>query len=136
MPIRLAFCLLFSLSVAWADCTATGAVPPPPTRIQVDLVRELHQPWQAGGRIVVYRAPDGTPRAGRLPAPPEDRAEEAARRGEHLALAKRLNFARKGEAHPLGLPMSPPQIELLDPHAIISHEFGHTRYGDPASAGS
>lgn len=240
MPIRLVFCLLFSLSVARADCTATGAVPPLPTRIQVDLVQELQQPWQAGGRIVVYCAPDGTPRAGRLPAPPEDRTEEAARRSEHLALAKRLNFARKGEAHPLGLPMSPPQIELLerfalsdagavwfrevaddtlrlfnrgylaydaglwnrarktghmpnlsllitgklsetalfsndagvflfsgyagsgamahpgaiglgdaglrcqfpssdelvDPHAIISHEFGHTRYGDPTSAGT
>jgi hypothetical protein len=25
--------------------------------------------------------------------------------------------------------------ELVDPQAIISHEFGHTRYGDPRSAG-
>lgn len=25
--------------------------------------------------------------------------------------------------------------ELVDPHAVISHEFGHTRYGDPHSAG-
>ncbi len=26
--------------------------------------------------------------------------------------------------------------ELVDPHAILSHEFGHTRYGDPRSAGT
>lgn len=26
--------------------------------------------------------------------------------------------------------------ELVDPHAILSHEFGHTRYGDPKSAGT
>lgn len=26
--------------------------------------------------------------------------------------------------------------ELVDPHAVLSHEFGHTRYGDPKSAGT
>lgn len=26
--------------------------------------------------------------------------------------------------------------ELVDPHAVLSHEFGHTRYGDPRSAGT
>jgi hypothetical protein len=30
----------------------------------------------------------------------------------------------------------PSSNELVDPFAIISHEFGHTRYGDPASAGT
>jgi len=30
----------------------------------------------------------------------------------------------------------PASGQLVDPHAILSHEFGHTRYGDPASAGS
>lgn len=30
----------------------------------------------------------------------------------------------------------PTSNELVDPHAILSHEFGHTRYGDPDSAGS
>jgi hypothetical protein len=30
----------------------------------------------------------------------------------------------------------PASNQLVDPHAILSHEFGHTRYGDPASAGS
>lgn len=30
----------------------------------------------------------------------------------------------------------PASSELVDPLAILSHEFGHTRYGDPASAGS
>lgn len=212
----------------------------PGERQQVDLERELDQPWQAGGVIVLYCAPDGTPRAGRLPHPPRDAAAEKARRAEHYALARRLNFARKGEAHPLGLPLAPAQIallerfalsdagavwlrevaddtlrlfnrgyleydrtlwqrslkrgrppalselltgrltetarfagdaqvfkfsgyagagamahpgaiglgdaglrcqfpssgELVDPHAIISHEFGHTRYGDPASSGT
>lgn len=214
--------------------------PLPAERRQVDLEAELDLPWQAGGEIVLYCAPDGTPRAGRLARPPRDAAEEQARRAEHFALARKLNFARKGEAHPLGLPMAQPQIELLerfalsdagavwlrevaddtlrlfnrgyldydraqwkravksgrppalskllsgrlteaalfagdasvfkfsgyagpgamahpgaiglgnqglrcqfpsseelvDPHAIISHEFGHTRYGDPASSGS
>jgi len=30
----------------------------------------------------------------------------------------------------------PASSQMVDPHAILSHEFGHTRYGDPASAGS
>lgn len=30
----------------------------------------------------------------------------------------------------------PASSEMVDPQAILSHEFGHTRYGDPASAGS
>lgn len=30
----------------------------------------------------------------------------------------------------------PTSDELVDPHAILSHEFGHTRYGDPDSAGT
>lgn len=30
----------------------------------------------------------------------------------------------------------PSSGELVDPFAIISHEFGHTRYGDPGSAGT
>lgn len=239
MRLLFIFCLLLALP-ARAACTAPGVIAPPPAHTQVDLERELEQPWQAGGAIVLYCAADGSPRAGRLPAPPKNQAEETARRSEHFALAKRLNFARKGEAHPLGLPLALPQIELLerfalsdagavwfrevaddtlrlfnrgylaydralwkrslksgrmpplsrlltgkltetaqfandaglflfsgyagrgamahpgaiglgdaglscqfpsseelvDPHAIISHEFGHTRYGDPTSAGS
>ncbi|MEW5787668.1 MAG: hypothetical protein AB1899_07425 [Pseudomonadota bacterium] len=234
--------LLLLASVAQAAC------PPLPADLQplagerraVELAWELDQPWQAGGAIVLYCAPDGSPRAGRLAAPPKHAGEEAARRAEHWALARRVNLARKGEAHPLGLPLAPAQLallerfaltdagavwlrevaddtlrlfnkghldydrkawkqaqrsgrfpplsrlltgklseagqfagdaapfkfsgyagpgamahpgaiglgdgglrchfpssdELVDPHAIISHEFGHTRYGDPASAGS
>jgi hypothetical protein len=30
----------------------------------------------------------------------------------------------------------PSSDQMVDPHAILSHEFGHTRYGDPNSAGS
>ncbi len=30
----------------------------------------------------------------------------------------------------------PTSEELVDPHAVLSHEFGHTRYGDPDSAGT
>jgi hypothetical protein len=30
----------------------------------------------------------------------------------------------------------PASSQMVDPQAILSHEFGHTRYGDPASAGS
>lgn len=237
------FLLLFLLVAP-----ARAACPPPPAelrplpveRLPVDLEGELDQPWQSGGAIVLYCAPDGSPRAGRQAAPPRNAAEEMARRAEHLALARRLNFARKGEAHPLGLPLAPAQVallerfalgdagavwlrevaddslrllnkgyleydpkvwrqavkrgvlpplsklltgrltetgqfagdaalfkfsgyagpgamahpgaiglgdgglrchfpssdELVDPHAIISHEFGHTRYGDPSSAGT
>jgi hypothetical protein len=231
---------LGGVAVAALPPAPADLLPPSTERRQVDLEAELEQPWQAGGEIVLYRAPDGAPRAGRLPRPPRDAAEEQARRAEHFALAKKLNFARKGEAHPLGLPLAQPQIELLerfalsdagavwlrevaddtlrlfnrgyleydralwqravetgrppplsklltgkltetalfagdakvfkfsgyagpgamahpgaiglgdqglrcqfpsseelvDPHAIISHEFGHTRYGDPASSGS
>lgn len=227
---------------------ARAACPPPPpglvmpaaSRTPVDLEAEFAGPWQAGGAIVLFCAPEGTPRAGRLAEPPKNPAEEQARRVEQFALAKRLNFARKGEAHPLGLPLGPNQIallerfalsdagavwlrevaddtlrllnkgyldydrkrwrqavsrgrlpplsslltgrlseagqfagdagvflfsgyagpgamahagaiglgdkglscqfpssgELVDPHAILSHEFGHTRYGDPASSGT
>ena len=227
-------------SEAACPSVPAGLVTLPDERQQVDLERELDQPWQAGGAIVLYCAPDGTPRAGRLSHPPHDATEEKARRAEHYALARRLNFARKGEAHPLGLPLAPAQIALLerfalsdagavwlrevaddtlrlfnrgyleydrtlwrrllkegrlpalsklltgrltetakfagdaqvfkfsgyagagamahpgaiglgdaglrchfpsrgdlvDPHAILSHEFGHTRYGDPASSGT
>jgi hypothetical protein len=241
MPMYLIPILYLLLTLtAGASCGIPGVIPPPTTRSQVDLIHELQQPWQAGGKIVVYCAEDGSPRAGRLPAPPRNRHDEIARRHEHFVLAKRLNFARKGEAHPLGLPLGRPQLELLerfagsdagavwfrevaddtlrlfnrgylaydralwlrsvksgrmpalsrlitgklseaalfsndaglflfsgyagsgamahpgaiglgdaglrcqfpssdelvDPHAIISHEFGHTRYGDPTSAGS
>lgn len=219
-----------------------GFAAPPERRVQVDLVRELEQPWQAGGEIALICAPGGgnRPLAGRLPAPPANAEAEQARRAEHFALARRLNFARKGEVNSRTLALLPHQIEflerfarhdagavwlrevaddtlrlfnqgyleydralwrralksgrmprlsqllsgrlseagqfaadvevfkfgayagpgalaqpggiglgdaglrchfpssdeLVDPHAILSHEFGHTRYGDPDSAGS
>ena len=233
---------LFATAVAWGACPPkpAGVLPPSVERQQVDLERELDQPWQAGGEIVVFCGPEGLPQAGRLPHPPRDAAEEQARRGEHFALARKLNMAKKGEAHPLGLPLAkeqsallqrfamgdagavwlrevaddtlrlfnkgyleydrvlwsrsvrqgrlpalsllitgkltetalfagdaqvfkfsgyagpgamahpgaiglgdgglrcqfPASSELVDPHAILSHEFGHTRYGDPASGGT
>jgi len=236
--------LLFGLAAGdvSADCppTPTDFAPPSAERQPVDLEQALDASWQAGGEIVLTCAPNGTPRAGRLTRPPRDAAEEQARRAEHFALARKVNMAGKGEAHPLGLPLAKPQIELLerfamsdagavwlrevaddtlrlfnqgyleydkaawsravargalprlsvlltgrlteaakfagdvqpfkfsgyagpgamahpgaiglgdqgmrcrfptsdelvDPYAIISHEFGHTRYGDPASAGT
>lgn len=243
LPILLlAFTRVYAAGEARAACPPQppGIVFPQETPQPVDLERELEQAWQAGGRIVVFCAPDGSPRAGRLPEPPANLAEEQLRRAEHLVLAKRVNFARKAEAHPLGLPLAAPQIallerfaladagavwlrevaddtlrlfnkgylqydkalwkksaakglapalsklltgklsekgqfagdarvflfssyagpgamahagaiglgdaglrcqfpssgELVDPHAILSHEFGHTRYGDPASSGT
>ena len=215
----------------------SGLLLPPATPAQVDLERELAQSWQAGGRIVVYCAADGSPRAGRLPGAPTNDAEEMARRAEHFALVKRVNLAQKSHRLPLleqdqvdllerfalsdagavwmrevvddtlrlfnrgyleydrsqwdkavqsgrvpalsdlltgnlsergqfaqdaqvfrihaysgpgamaqpgaiGLGDSgmrcefPTSSELVDPHAVLSHEFGHTRYGDPASAGT
>lgn len=235
-----ASCLFALPASAVCPPEPAGFTLPPSVRQQVDLARELAEPWQAGGEIVLICAPDGSPRAGRLTLPPRNAAEEQARRAEQLALARRLNLARKGEAHPLGLPLAAPQLallarfalsdagavwlreiaddslrlfnkgyleydaaawkravksgrlpqlsklltgrltetaqfagdaqvfkfsgyvgpgamahpgaiglgdaglrcqfpssnELVDPYAIISHEFGHTRYGDPGSAGS
>ena len=224
---------------------ALAACPPSPKDVylpaetprQVDLEQELEQAWQAGGRIVVFCAADGTPRAGRLPAPPTGAAEEGARRAEHFALARLVNLPRNGSRlQPLSREQSallgrfalsdagavwmrevaddtlrlfnrgyleydralwkkalkagalpplsrllsgalsekgqfaqdvqvfrihgypgpgalaqpgaiglgdagmrcqfPTSSELVDPHAVLSHEFGHTRYGDPASAGT
>jgi len=104
---------------AWGGCPPRPAgVTPPPERQQVDLERELAQPWQAGGGIAVFCGPDGQPQAGRLPAPPRDAAEEQARRAEHFALARKLNMAKKGEAHPRGLPLAKAQFELLERFAL------------------
>lgn len=120
--IGLAFAMvLFSLALpVRAACPATpaGFAWPSTARQQVDLVRELAAPWQAGGEIVLTCASDGSPRAGRLTQPPRDAAEEQARRAEQLALARRVNLARKGEAHPLGLPLAPPQLALLERFAL------------------
>lgn len=245
MPLAalLALLLLAVLAMpAWAACPPRPAdvAPPAPQRQPVELERELDAPWQAGGEIVLYCDASGRPQAGRAARPPRDAVEEQARRAEHWALARKLNLAKKGEAHPRGLPLAQPQLELLqrfahadagavwlrevaddtlrlfnrgyleidralwaqavrtgrmpplsqlitgklsdkalfagdaqvfkfsgyagpgamahpgaiglgdggmrcrfpasdelvDPHAILSHEFGHTRYGDPTSGGS
>jgi hypothetical protein len=240
---------LLSLLLVCLPGQAGAACPPPPRdfllppaqRPQVDLIRELAQPWQAGGKIVVTCRPDGWPQAGRRAAPPDNRQEEMARRREAWALVRRFNLARKaGEVKPRSLPLAleqeallerfalsdagavwmrevvddtlrlfnqgdldsrrelwgrarktgrmpkltalltgrlteggqfshddplfkfyaysgegaqaepgiiglgdggfrcqfPASSQLVDPHAILSHEFGHTRYGDPTSAGS
>jgi hypothetical protein len=237
------------LLLAWLPDLASAACPPPPKdfslpstqRQQVDLVRELAQPWQAGGAVVVTCRPDGWPQAGRRAAPPQNRKEEMARRREAWRLVRMFNLSLKpGEVKPGSLPVTPDREALLerfalsdagavwmrevvddtlrlfnrgdldarrevwgqarktgrmpklaalltgrftegdqlihdpplfkfytypgegaqaepgiiglgdggfhcqfpasnqmvDPHAILSHEFGHTRYGDPASAGS
>lgn len=114
------WCCLFASLPAMAACppVPAGFMPPPPHRLPVDLVHELDQPWQAGGEIVVVCAPDGSPKAGRLPASPASAKEENARRAEHYALAKRINMARKGEAHPLGLPLAAQQRDLLQRFAL------------------
>ncbi len=105
-------------AVAACPPEPAGFAPPPPIRLQVDLIHALEQPWQAGGKIVLICAPDGTPRAGRSNAPPRNALEEQARRAEQFALAKRVNMARKGEAHPLGLPLAAPQLAMLERFAM------------------
>lgn len=110
--------LLGSPSHAACPPAPAGFAPPPEARLQVDLIHELAADWQAGGEIVVICAPDGTPRAGRLTAPPRDAAAEQARRAEQFALAQRINMARRGEAHPLGLPLAEPQLALLERFAM------------------
>jgi hypothetical protein len=119
MALCLGASLLCSLS-ALASCppTPAGLVLPLAVRVQVDLLRELEQPWQAGGEIVLSCAPDGSPKVGRLSSPPETTEQEKARRVEHFALARKINLARKGEAHPLGLPLAAPQLALLERFAM------------------
>ena len=56
--LKMALCLGVSLL---CSISARAACPPPPAgfvlplaeRVQVDLQRELEQPWQAGGEIVL-----------------------------------------------------------------------------------
>jgi len=114
-------CLLLIVSLpAIAACPPVPEIftLPPVDRKQVDLESELDAPWQAGGGIVLICAQDGSPLAGRLASAPCDDAEEQARRVEHFALARRINMARKGEAHPLGLPLAEPQLALLERFAL------------------
>ena len=115
----LLLCLVASLP-AMAACppVPAGFMLPLPQRLPVDLVRELDQHWQAGGEIVVVCGPDGSPQAGRLSAPPSSAKQESARRAMHYTLAKRINMARKAEAHPLGLPLAAPQMALLERFAL------------------
>lgn len=91
---------------------------PAESRRAVDLERELQGPWQAGGEIVVFAAADGTPRAGRRPAPPRTAGEEQARRVEHFALARKLNLVTSHRVLPMALPLAESQIELLARFAL------------------
>ncbi|MDP2433734.1 MAG: hypothetical protein Q8O33_17165 [Pseudomonadota bacterium] len=119
--LALPFCLVAG---AWAACPALpeGFVPPPERHSQVDLQHELAQPWQAGGEIVLLCAPGGEanarPLAGRRALPPANAEAESARRAEHFALARRLNFAHKGEVNTRTLALLPQHIELLERFAL------------------
>lgn len=105
---------------------AVAACPSPPAdftepvavHLPVDLMLELEAPWQAGGQIVLICTPEGAPKVGRLLQPPRNQVAEQARRAEQFAIACRINLARKGEAHPLGLPLAAPQLELLERFAL------------------
>jgi hypothetical protein len=110
------------LALFWSQVLAQDIQPPAVTRTPVDLERELQAPWQAGGEIVVFAAADGTPRAGRRPAPPADAAGEQARRAEHFALARKLNLVTAWRVVPLALPLTEEQVELLE-------RFAHTDAG-------
>lgn len=101
---------------------AAGIQPPPETRVPVDLESELRAPWQAGGEIVVFAAPDGTPRAGRRVTPPDGAAAEQARRAEHFVLARKLNLVTQPRVVPFALPLSADQVALLE-------RFAHTDAG-------
>lgn len=242
--MRLVFILAWYglATLAHAACPMPGGFAPPVAhQVSVDLIQELDQPWQAGGRLAVACSRDGWPVAGRLAAAPVNREEEMARRRDNWQIVRRFNLVRKpGEVKSRALPVTPAQEALLerfalsdagavwmrevvddtlrlfnrgdleirrtvwqqarktgrmppfhelvtgrltdgglfnqdsamfkiyatqgegasaepglialgiagfrcefpassqmvDPHAILSHEFGHTRYGDPGSAGS
>ncbi|MDP2834685.1 MAG: hypothetical protein Q8Q28_15570 [Pseudomonadota bacterium] len=119
--LALPFCLAAS---AWAACPAVpeGFVLSPERRSQVDLQHELARPWQAGGEIVLLCAPgeeaNAWPLAGRRALPPANAEAESARRAEHFALVRRLNFAHKGEVNTRTLALLPEQIELLERFAL------------------
>ncbi len=119
--LALPFCLAAS---TWAACPEVpeGFSVPPEQRGQVDLQWELARPRQAGGKIVLICGPgksaDAQPLAGRLSPPAPNVEEESARRAEHFALARRINFARKGEVNTRTLALLPEQIELLERFAM------------------
>jgi len=116
----------FSALISFLACSAMAACPPKPADFSepvavhqaVDLIRELEAPWQAGGKIVLICTPEGAPKVGRLLKAPRNMAAEQARRSEQFAIARRINLARTGEAHPLGLPLAAPQLELLERFAM------------------
>lgn len=108
----------------WAACPAVpeNFSVPPEQRVPVDLQRELAQPWQAGGEIVLICGPgdeaNARPLAVRRTQPPANAEAEKARRAEHFALAQRINFAHKGEVNTRTLALLPQQIELLERFAL------------------
>ena len=118
MLVGVLFGLMTQISVAACPAVPADFTLPAGQRQAVDLEKELDAPWQAGGEIVLICAPDGTPLVGRSNKPPLNAAEEQARRVEQFNLAKRLNLARKGEAHPLGLPLAAPQMALIERFAL------------------
>lgn len=107
------------LAAAQAHTPPEAVVLPPEAGRVVELERELQAPWQAGGGIVVFPAPDGRPLAGRNPAPPADAQEERARRQEHFELANKLNLVTApGTGPPIALPLEPEQVALLARFAL------------------
>ena len=119
--IALAHLVAVCFGRAWAQ----GYSPPEAVALPseagrpVELERELQAPWQAGGEIVVFSAPDGRPLAGRIPTPPVDAQEERARRLEHFALAHKLNLVTvPGTGPPIALPLEPEQVALLARFAL------------------
>lgn len=109
---------LSSQVIAACPPAPTGFTEPVAVQQPVDLTRELESPWQAGGQIVLICTPEGAPKVGRLLQPPRNQAAEQVRRTEQFAIARRINLARKGEAHPLGLPLAAPELELLERFAL------------------
>ncbi len=114
-----AFFLLAGLLLGGVEAQAAQVVLPPDERPPVDLDQELTAPWQAGGALVVFAGADGRPRAGRLPAPPADAAEERARRLEHFTLALKVNLVTTaGVGPPNALPLTSEQVALLARFAL------------------
>lgn len=111
--------LLLAALLAGSAWGGAGDIQAPlETRRPVDLERELQAPWQAGGEIAVYAAPDGSPRAGRRADPPDGATGEQARRAEHFALARKLNLVTAWRVVPFALPLSEEQIALLERFAF------------------
>jgi hypothetical protein len=114
-------------------------------REMVDDTLRMFNRGDLDTRRAVWNQARRTSRMPRLTALLTGKLTEGGQFSDDSPLFKFYSYAGEGaQAEPgvIGLGNAgfrcqfPASNQMVDPHAILSHEFGHTRYGDPASAGS